>query len=58
MRDEPLTLEQLAQELGVSRERVRQLEVRALETIHRSIRQEATRRVRAHAPDEATAAAA
>ena len=58
MRDEPLTLEQPAQELGVSRERVRQLEVRALETIRRSVRQEAARRVRAHAPDEVTAAAA
>jgi RNA polymerase sigma-32 factor len=49
MRDEPLTLEQLAQELGVSRERVRQLEVRALETIRRSVRQEAAPRIRARA---------
>jgi RNA polymerase sigma-32 factor len=58
MRDEPLTLEQLAQELGVSRERIRQLEVRALETIRRSVRQEAAQSGRARAPDEVTAAAA
>ena len=57
MRDEPLTLGQLAQELGVSRERVRQLEVRALETIRRSVRQEVAHRGRARAPDEVTAAA-
>ena len=58
MRDEPLTLGQLAQELGVSRERVRQLEVRALETIRRSVRQEVAHRGRARAADDVTAAAA
>jgi RNA polymerase sigma-32 factor len=58
MRDEPLTLEQLAQELGVSRERVRQLEVRALDTIRRSVRQEAAQRGWARASDELTATAA
>ena len=48
----------LAQELGVSRERVRQLEGRALDTIRRSVRQEAAQRGWARASDELTATAA
>ena len=38
LRDEPATLEELSQKYGASRERVRQIEVRAFEKIQRSIR--------------------
>ena len=38
LRDEPVTLEQLAGEYGVSRERVRQIEVRAFEKLQKSMR--------------------
>ena len=34
----PLTLEQLSQQFGISRERVRQIEVRAFEKLQKSIR--------------------
>jgi RNA polymerase sigma-32 factor len=37
--DEPVTLEELADEFGVSRERVRQIEVRAFERIEKAVRQ-------------------
>src|SRR6266478_1992681 len=36
--DEPITLEELADELGVSRERVRQIEVRAFEKVQKAVR--------------------
>jgi RNA polymerase sigma-32 factor len=36
--DEPITLEELADEFGVSRERVRQIEVRAFERIEKAVR--------------------
>jgi RNA polymerase sigma-32 factor len=36
--DEPVTLEQLAEELGISRERVRQIEMRALEKVGNAVR--------------------
>ena len=36
--DEPITLEELADEFGVSRERVRQIEVRAFEKIQKAVR--------------------
>jgi RNA polymerase sigma-32 factor len=35
--DEPMTLEQLAEEFGVSRERVRQIEVRAFEKVQEAV---------------------
>jgi len=35
--DEPMTLEQLSEEFGVSRERVRQLEVRAFEKVQKAV---------------------
>jgi RNA polymerase sigma-32 factor len=35
--DEPMTLEQLAEEFGVSRERVRQIEVRAFEKVQQAV---------------------
>jgi RNA polymerase sigma-32 factor len=36
--DEPVTLEELAEEFGVSRERVRQIEVRAFEKVQEAVR--------------------
>jgi RNA polymerase sigma-32 factor len=36
--DEPITLEQLADEFGVSRERVRQIEVRAFEKVQKAVK--------------------
>jgi len=38
LKDEPMTLEELASEYGVSRERVRQIEVRAFEKLQKAIR--------------------
>jgi hypothetical protein len=35
--DEPITLEELADEFGVSRERVRQIEVRAFEKVQKAV---------------------
>jgi RNA polymerase sigma-32 factor len=37
--DEPTTLEELADEFGISRERVRQIEVRAFEKVRKGVRQ-------------------
>ncbi len=42
LRDDPLTLEDLSKDFGVSRERVRQIEVRAFEKVQRAIRNMAT----------------
>jgi RNA polymerase sigma-32 factor len=36
--DDPITLEELAEEFGVSRERVRQIEVRAFEKVQRAVK--------------------
>ena len=36
--DDPVTLEELAEEFGVSRERVRQIEVRAFEKIQKAVK--------------------
>ncbi|MBL8709893.1 MAG: RNA polymerase sigma factor RpoH [Rhodospirillaceae bacterium] len=41
LKDEPTTLEDLSTEFGISRERVRQIEVRAFDKIQRSIRKQA-----------------
>src|SRR3546814_19122789 len=38
LKDDPTTLEDLSQEYGISRERVRQIEVRAFEKLQKSIR--------------------
>jgi RNA polymerase sigma-32 factor len=43
LQDEPVTLEDLSQEYGISRERVRQIEVRAFEKLQKSIRNAAIR---------------
>jgi RNA polymerase sigma-32 factor len=40
--DEPMTLEQLADEFGVSRERVRQIEVHAFEKVQNAVKRELT----------------
>jgi RNA polymerase sigma-32 factor len=37
--DEPITLEELADEFGISRERVRQIEVRAFDKVRKGVRQ-------------------
>jgi len=47
LRDEPATLEQLAQEYNVSRERIRQIEVRAFEKVQEAVQKAA------HKPREA-----
>jgi len=39
--DEPLTLEELSSEFGVSRERIRQIEVRAFEKVQRAVQKAA-----------------
>lgn len=41
LRDDPLTLEDLSQEYGISRERVRQIEVRAFEKLQKSVKSKA-----------------
>ena len=38
MKDDPTTLEELAGQYGVSRERVRQIEVRAFEKLQKSMK--------------------
>ena len=41
LKEDPLTLEQLAQEYGVSRERIRQIEVRAFEKVQMNVQKAA-----------------
>lgn len=41
---EPLTLKQIAEEVGISRERVRQIEVRAFEKLQKSMKQQVVER--------------
>ena len=48
LRDEPTTLEDLSQEYGISRERVRQIEVRAFEKLQKAIRNAAIEAKLAH----------
>jgi RNA polymerase sigma-32 factor len=38
LRDEPITLEELSQKFGVSRERIRQIEVRAFEKVQKAVK--------------------
>ncbi len=42
--EDPLTLEQLSQQFGISRERVRQIEVRAFEKVQKAVRTSAVER--------------
>jgi RNA polymerase sigma-32 factor len=51
--DDPITLEELADEFGVSRERVRQIEVRAFEKVQKAVK---TRIAAMEAPQAAAAA--
>jgi RNA polymerase sigma-32 factor len=44
LKDEPTTLEELASQYGVSRERVRQIEVRAFEKLQKAMRSAAGER--------------
>ena len=44
LRDDPTTLEELAAQYGVSRERVRQIEVRAFEKLQKAMRSAAEER--------------
>ncbi len=44
LREPPLTLEELSQEFGVSRERIRQIEVRAFEKVQQAMREKAARK--------------
>jgi RNA polymerase sigma-32 factor len=57
LKDEPTTLEELSREYGISRERVRQIEVRAFEKLQRAIRsleaEQAANAVAALRPPEA-----
>ena len=47
--DNPITLEELAQEFGVSRERVRQIEVRAFEKVQDAVKRRIAEIVAPHA---------
>ena len=54
--DDPITLEDLAAEFGVSRERVRQIEVRAFEKVQRAVKSRvAAMEARPAAPAELSA---
>jgi RNA polymerase sigma-32 factor len=50
--DEPKTLEDLSQVYGVSRERIRQIEVRALEKVQKAVQKAASASQREPAPAE------
>jgi RNA polymerase sigma-32 factor len=54
--DDPVTLEQLSSEFGVSRERVRQIEVRAFEKVQKAVKKGAKELERPHAEPAALAA--
>ena len=43
LKEEPATLEELSQEFGVSRERIRQIEVRAFEKVQKAVKNAAQR---------------
>ena len=49
LRDDPATLEELAQEYNVSRERIRQIEVRAFEKVQEAVQQAARAKLREQA---------
>ena len=54
--DDPVTLEELAEEFGVSRERVRQIEVRAFEKVQKAVKNKVAEIERPTAEPEALAA--
>ena len=49
--DDPVTLEDLASEFGVSRERVRQIEVRAFEKVQKAVKNRMAAMEQPHQPD-------
>jgi len=51
--DEPMTLEELSSEFDISRERVRQIEVRAFEKVQDAVKAAAKRQAQALRPVEA-----
>jgi RNA polymerase sigma-32 factor len=57
LRDDPATLEDLSQEFGVSRERIRQIEVRTFEKVQKAVKNAAQKalapRTKALPPAEA-----
>src|SRR5215204_5033137 len=55
--EDPMTLEDLSSEFGVSRERVRQIEVRAFEKIHDAVKKNLAQREQPAAADAAASAA-
>ena len=54
LKDDPVTLEDLSSEFGVSRERVRQIEVRAFEKVQDAVKKGMARLETAHVPQPAT----
>jgi RNA polymerase sigma-32 factor len=50
LQDEPATLEELSQKYGVSRERVRQIEVRAFEKLQQQMKRSLAEKHTVHAP--------
>jgi RNA polymerase sigma-32 factor len=48
LKDEPTTLEELSQQYSISRERVRQIEVRAFEKLQKSMKAQIVERRLAH----------
>jgi RNA polymerase sigma-32 factor len=54
--EDPITLEELSTEFGVSRERVRQIEVRAFEKIQDAVKKNLLQREQPAAADAASAA--
>jgi RNA polymerase sigma-32 factor len=54
LQDEPLTLEQLSIEFDVSRERIRQIEVRAFEKIQKAVKNAAQKALAPRQPALAT----
>jgi len=54
LRDEPATLEELSQEFGVSRERIRQIEVRAFEKVQKAVKSAAQKALMPRAASEAS----
>ncbi|MEQ1771264.1 MAG: RNA polymerase sigma factor RpoH [Devosia sp.] len=53
LKDEPSTLEELAQQYNVSRERIRQIEVRAFEKVQEAVTHAAKEKARGHAEERA-----
>ena len=56
LKDEPVTLEDLSQEFGVSRERIRQIEVRAFEKVQKAVKNAAQKNLAPRAISAAHAA--